>query len=450
LKKDPNGPYFPYPHKWVTTHTIPAYVKQYDPICVVNSEFLEENVSVAGRISSIRELSSKLIFYDLVAENFKVQIFFNAGLYNDDEQFETLVQLIKRGDIVGISGKPGRTKTGELSISPTKMRLLSPCLHMLPTERQGVKDPEIRYRQRYLDMICNKTTRDKFVTRSRIIKYIRNFLDSRGFFEVETPTLNIVHGGATAKPFVTYHNSLKRDLFMRVAPELFLKQLIIGGLDRVYEIGKNFRNEGIDQTHNPEFTACEFYWAYADYEDLLDFTEEMITNMVIEINGSEIVTIQDENGEDLHINFARPWRRVPMLEELSKHLGEDIRTDNLDTLEAQAFFDAHAKKHKVDCANPRTTARLIDKLVGHFLEGTFTNPTFLTEHPQLMCPLAKYHRTKPGLTERFELFINKYEYANAYTELNDPFVQRSLLELQLDVRNLQYNLFIIFLGQGSR
>lgn len=300
-------------------------------------------------------------------------------------------------------------------------------------------------------MICNKSTVQKFVTRSKVIKYIRTFLDDRGFFEVETPTLNISAGGATAKPFVTYHNALKRDLFMRVAPELFLKQLIIGGLDRVYEIGKNFRNEGIDLTHNPEFTSCEFYWAYADFNDLMDFTEEMITSMVIELNGSDIVTVQDENGEDVQVNFSRPWKRIPMLEELGNKLGVPVPTDNLESPEANAFFDEHAKKHGVECKAPRTTARLIDKLVGHFIENDLVNPTFLIEHPQLMCPLAKYHRSKPGLTERFELFINKHEYANAYTELNDPFVQRQLFNKQADVNYFPNFISSNFsIGQGSR
>lgn len=379
-------------------------------------------------------MSSKLIFYDLNAEGSKVQVYLNASLFPNEETFETLVQLIKRGDIVGIKGQPGRTKTGELSIAPLEMRLLSPCLYMLPTERQGVKDPEIRYRQRYLDLICNKSTRDKFIIRNKVIKYVRSFLDNRGFMEVDTPVLNMQAGGATAKPFTTFHNSLKRDLTLRVAPELFLKQLIIGGFDRVYELGKQFRNEGIDQTHNPEFTSCEFYWAYADYEDLIDFTEEMLHGMVVEITGSEVVTIQNDKGENVDISFKRPWKRIPMLGELSKHLGVEIRTDNLETPEANAFFEEQAKKHNVDCANPRTTARLIDKLVGHFIEIDLVNPTFLTEHPQLMCPLAKYHRSKPGLTERFELFINRHEYANAYTELNDPFLQRSLFEGQMEVK----------------
>lgn len=429
LMEDPHGAYYPYPHKWQIDYTIPKFVEKYDALCQTNGEFKEEIVAIAGRVNAIRSASAKLVFYDLVAEGSKVQLMVNLKNYHDEADFNEVVGNIKRGDIIGAKGNPGRSQPGEFSLRPTHLKLLAPCLHMLPMERIGVKDPDVRYRQRYLDMICNKGIREKFMVRTKIIKFVRKYLDDLGFLEVETPTLNIIPGGAAATPFETLHKDLDMKMFMRIATELFLKQLVVGGIDRVYEIGKNFRNEGMDPTHNPEFTVCEFYWAYQDVYDLMNVTEHMLSTMVKEITGDTVVKFTKEDGTILNVDFKTPWKRVSMMEELENKLGEKIPAD-LESEEAKKWFDQQCIKHKVECKAPRTTSRLIDKLVGHFIEVDMINPTFLIEHPQLMSPLAKYHRSKPGVTERFELFINKQEFANAYTELNDPFKQRKLFEDQ--------------------
>lgn len=302
----------------------------------------------------------------------------------------------------GVEGHPARTKMGELSIVPTRFVILSPCLHPIPKSHFGIADQETRYRQRYLDLITNPAVRDVFTKRARIINYVRSYLDARGFLEVETPMMNLLPGGAAARPFVTYHNDLSMDLFMRIAPELYLKQLVIGGLDRVYELGRQFRNEGIDLTHNPEFTTCEFYMAYADYHDLMAMTEDMVSGMVRAVCGTTVITYHPDgpDGEAVTVDFTTPFKRIPMIEGLEAATGATFPAD-LASEEARSFLDALCVKHGVGCGSPRTTARLLDKLVGHFIENKCINPTFITEHPIIMSPLAKTHRSKPSLTERF-------------------------------------------------
>ncbi len=388
---------------------------------------------VAGRILSWRS-HGKSAFAHLEDGTGRLQVYFRADLLGD-ENFETL-SLLDLSDWIGVHGPLFRTRTGEVTVRVTEWTLLAKSLRPLPLAKEEVKresgqrvvhsgfaDPQARFRQRYADLAVHPEVRDAFRLRSRVIAELRHFLDSRGYLEVETPILQPIYGGAAAKPFSTHHNALDSTLYLRIADELYLKRLIVGGFERVYEIGKDFRNEGIDRLHNPEFTMLEFYQAYSDYEEMMGFVEELIQEVVSATLGERVLVYQGRK-----ISITAPFPRVAFLEALSGKLGEDPRS-----LETEAL---RARVEEITGETQEEAGRggVLDKLFSVLVEPDLIDPTFVTDFPVELSPLAKYKRGDPTLTERFELFIAGREVANAFSELNDPIDQRERFEAQARLR----------------
>ena len=416
-----------YPHKFEVTHSVQE-AKKIASSCAFK-EIGTEVVSSAGRVVSIRD-QGKVMFITIESDLIDIQL-----LIKGSKEIIEAARILRRGDIVGATGPCGRSMSGEPSIFVSELRLLAPCMHVIPSVKNIFSNPNVIYRKRYLDLITNKESRQRFIDRTRIVQYIRNYLVSEGFLEVETPMMSVIHGGAAAKPFKTFHEELKLDLFLRVAPELYLKQLVIGGLNRVFEIGRQFRNEGIDLTHNPEFTSVEFYQAYSDYNDMMRHVEDMLHGLAMQMKGSaKFLYSAEKHGTDevveAELDFSKPFAKLDILDELNKVLGLSLDGEKLKNPAVVEELIKVADSKGLEIDQPRTLNRVLDKFIGEYIEPKCVNPTFLTGFPVVTSPLAKDDRKRPGLTERFELFVNGKELCNAYTELNVPSVQRERFLLQ--------------------
>jgi lysyl-tRNA synthetase, class II len=380
----------------------------------MNHDELEKEgvaLSVAGRIVAFRDFG-KSTFLHVQDKKGKVQAYVRKDMLKDLEY--EVFKKFDIGDIIAVKGKIFKTRTDELTILAEGVKLLTKSLRPLPEKWHGLKDVEERYRKRYLDLIVNEKSRNVFEQRSRIIEYIRNYFKARDFMEVETPMMQVLPGGAVAKPFTTHHNAMGMDLYLRIAPELYLKRLIVGGLERVFEVNRNFRNEGISVRHNPEFTMLEFYQAYATYEDLMVFTEELISSLAVEIFGQTTITF---NGRE--IDFATPWRRLTMEEAL-----RDLGNFDLQKSGDLGVLTSYAKDLDIEGVEKDTKGKIITKIFETLCEDKLIQPTFITHYPVEVSPLAKRSKEQPDITERFELYISGMEIANGFNELNDPEDQR--------------------------
>ena len=388
-------------------------------------------VCIAGRLMSKRVMG-KASFMELQDSQGRVQVYVTRDdiCEGEDKTLYNVVfkRLLDLGDIVGVKGFVFRTQTGEITVHARSLTLLCKSLKPLPVVKQdkdgkvydSFEDPELRYRQRYVDLIVNPGVKDIFLKRAKVLQTMRKVLDEAGYTEVETPILQNIPGGATARPFITHFNALNVDMYMRIATELYLKRLIVGGFEGVYEIGKNFRNEGMDRTHNPEFTCMELYVQYKDYNWMMSFTEKLLETICVAVNGKPEQVI-----DGTLVNFRAPYRRLPILEAIKEKTEYDL--SNMDEAEIREV----CKKLGLDIDDTMGKGKLIDEIFGEFCEGTFIQPTFITDYPVEMSPLTKMHRSKPGLTERFELMVNGKELANAYSELNDPIDQEERFKAQM-------------------
>ena len=387
-------------------------------------------VCIAGRMMS-RRVMGKASFAEVQDSRGRIQVYVSRDELCPDENKDMYNVVFKRlldiGDFIGVKGYVFRTQTGEISVHAKELTLLSKSLKPLPIVKykDGVAydkfdDPELRYRQRYVDLVVNEGVKDTFLQRATVLRTMRRVLDEAGYTEVETPTLQMIAGGASARPFITHFNALNQDMYMRIATELYLKRLIVGGFEGVYEIGKNFRNEGMDRNHNPEFTCMELYVQYKDYNWMMSFTEKLLETICIAVNGKPEREIDGQI-----VSFKAPYRRLPILDAIKEKTGFDC--DGKTEEEIRAF--CLSKGMEVD--ETMGKGKLIDELFGEFCEGTFIQPTFITDYPVEMSPLTKMHRSKPGLTERFELMVNGKELANAYSELNDPIDQEERFQEQM-------------------
>ncbi|EEA84780.1 lysine--tRNA ligase [Peptacetobacter hiranonis] len=382
-----------------------------------------ETVKIAGRMMSKR-IQGKAGFIDIQDAEGRIQSYVRKDRLGDEEY--TIFKTYDIGDIVGIEGEVFITKRGEISVKADKVTLLSKSLQILPEKYHGLKDQELRYRQRYVDLIVNPEVKDAFITRTKALKALRSYLDERGFLEVETPILNTIAGGANARPFITHHNTLHIPMYLRIANELYLKRLIVGGFDKVYEMGRMFRNEGMDMKHNPEYTAIELYQAYADFTDMMEIAENLIAHMAEVATGSTKVVYQGKE-----IDFKPPWKRMTMIECVKEYSGVDFNEINTDE-EAIAI----AKEKGIEVKPGMRRGEIIAEFFEEFGEDKLVQPTFITHHPVEISPLSKRNNEDPRLTDRFEAFANGWELANAFSELNDPIDQKGRFMDQLRKKEL--------------